>query len=363
MRTTTAPPLDGQTKGLPAGFGATDPALLGSKGFYVLAEDLPLSLALLKDSALRHNSAWMRAVCVTLAKPPFVPEAITMRPIMTDSGDSATEGSRRAHGDAYVPAADSSTLSAPIDLHEWKLRLRLAAAYRAIDHFGWSELTANHLTLRVRQDPPEFLINPYGLLYSEVTASNLVRIDLDGKVLTPTEYPINPAGFNIHAAIHAARPDAHCVMHVHTVAGMTVSCLRDGLLPLTLEGTDFHNRIGYHDFEGPSLAVDERARLAASLGDNIALILRNHGLVTIGETVDSAFLRMYRLILACEVQLKAMMTGQALIRISDDTLEKSAQRHDWFFRIGPGGRQVGHGELDFSAVMRLMAKIDPTCLT
>lgn len=111
------------------------------------------------------------------------------------------------------------------------------------------------------------------------------------------------------------------------------------------------------------LAVDERARLAASLGNNIAVILRNHGLVTIGETVDSAFLRMYRLILACEVQLKAMMTGQPLIRISDHTLEKSAQRHEWFFRIGPGGRAVGHGELDFSAVMRWMAKLDPACET
>jgi len=194
-----------------------------------------------------------------------------------------------------------------------------------------------------------------------VTASNLVRIDVQGNVLTPTEYPINPAGFNIHAAIHDARGDAHCVMHVHTVAGMTVSCLRDGLLPLTLEGTDFHDRVGYHDFEGPSLEVDERQRLAAALGSrNIALILRNHGLVTIGETVDSAFLRMYRLVLACEVQLRVLMTGQPFTRISDETLEKSAQRHDWFFRIGPGGRRIGHGELDFTAVMRLMKKIDPS---
>lgn len=292
-------------------------------------------------------------------------ETINVNQTINRNGIAPTATPAPERGDAYVPAASASEQvpAAPIDEEEWKLRQRLAAAYRAIDHFGWSELTANHLTLRVKQDPPEFLINPYGLLYSEVTASNLVRIDLAGNVLTPTEYPINPAGFNIHAAIHAARPDAHCVMHVHTVAGMTVACLRDGLLPLTLEGTDFHNRIGYHDFEGPSLAVDERARLAASLGDNIALILRNHGLMTIGETVDSAFLRMYRLILACEVQLKAMMTGQALTRIADDILEKSAQRHDWFFRIGPGGRQVGHGELDFSAVMRLMAKRDPTCLT
>lgn len=269
-----------------------------------------------------------------------------------------------ARGDAYVPVSHSDEIeSQPIDAVEWALRQRLAAAYRAVEHFGWSELTANHISLRVRDQPSEFLINPYGLLYSEITASNLVRIDAEGKVLTKTDYPINPAGFNIHAAIHQARADAHCVLHVHTIAGMAVSCLSEGLLPLTLEGTDFHDRIGYHEFEGPSLAVDERARLASDLGaKNIALVLRNHGVVTIGETVDSAFLRMYRLLLACEVQLRVMMTGRSFTRISDSILEHSAQRHEWFFRIGPGGRQIGHGELDFSAVMRLMAKIDPSYL-
>ncbi len=276
-------------------------------------------------------------------------------------GKRETKGTH-SRGDAYVPVAGNTELpAAAISDAEWQQRLRLAAAYRAVDHFGWSELTANHISLRVNTEPPEFLINPYGLLYSEITASNLVRIDVAGNVLTPTEYPINPAGFNIHAAIHEARNDAHCVLHVHTVAGMAVSCLKDGLLPLTLEGTDFHDRVGYHDFEGPSLEVDERGRLATALGSrNIALILRNHGLVTIGETVDSAFLRMYRLMIACEVQMRVMMSGQPFTRISDATLEKSAQRHDWFFRIGPGGKTVGHGELDFSAVMRLMAKIDPS---
>jgi ribulose-5-phosphate 4-epimerase/fuculose-1-phosphate aldolase len=274
---------------------------------------------------------------------------------------TARVGNAANRGDSYVPAATAGAAPpAAMSDREWNLRLRLAAAYRAVDYLGWSELTANHISLRLQGDPPEFLINPYGLLYSEITASNLVRIDIDGNVLSQTEYPINPAGFNIHAAMHAARADAHCVLHAHTIAGMTVSCLKDGLLPLTLEGTDFHNRVGYHDFEGPSLEVDERARLVAALGNNIALILRNHGLVTIGETVDSAFLRMYRLVLACEIQMRVLMCGQPFTRISADTLEKSAQRHDWFFRIGPGGRTIGHGELDFSAVMRLMARIDPS---
>lgn len=280
---------------------------------------------------------------------------------MSNRGSAGLAGSR---GDAYVPSAQGGVAPMPsISASEWQQRLRLAAAYRAVDHFGWSELTANHISLRVNQAPPQFLINPYGLLYSEITASNLVRIDVDGNVLTPTEYPINPAGFNIHAAIHAARADAHCVLHVHTIAGMAVSCLKEGLLPLTLEGTDFHNRVGYHEFEGPSLEVDERQRLAAALGENVALILRNHGVITVGETVDSAFLRMYRLLIACEVQLRVMMCGQPFTRISAATLEKSAQRHDWFFRIGPGGKTIGHGELDFSAVMRLMAKIDPSYQT
>ncbi len=237
-------------------------------------------------------------------------------------GKRETKGTH-SRGDAYVPVAGNTELpAAAISDAEWQQRLRLAAAYRAVDHFGWSELTANHISLRVNTEPPEFLINPYGLLYSEITASNLVRIDVAGNVLTPTEYPINPAGFNIHAAIHEARNDAHCVLHVHTVAGMAVSCLKDGLLPLTLEGTDFHDRVGYHDFEGPSLEVDERGRLATALGSrNIALILRNHGLVTIGETVDSAFLRMYRLMIACEVQMRVMMSGHPCTRISEATLE------------------------------------------
>ncbi len=270
-----------------------------------------------------------------------------------------------SRGDAYVPIAQSDATSPQTtDAHEWALRQRLAAAYRAVEHFGWSELTANHISLRVRSEPSEFLINPYGLLYSEITASNLVRIDVEGNVITKTDYPINPAGFNIHSAIHEAREDAHCVLHVHTVAGMAVSCLSEGLLPITLEGTDFYDRIAYHEFEGPSLAVDERARLASNLGSkNIAMVLRNHGLITIGETVDSAFLRMYRLLLACEVQLRVMMTGRPFTRIGSSTLEHSARRHEWFFRIGPGGRQVGHGELDFSAVMRLMARIDSSYLS
>ncbi len=236
-------------------------------------------------------------------------------------------------------------------------RIQLAAAYRAVDYFGWSELTANHITLRLPGDPPVFLINPYGLLYSEITASSLIRIDMTGRPHDASDYPVNPAGFNIHAAIHQARADAHCVMHVHTAAGMAVSALAEGFIPLSLEGADFH-RIAYHAFEGPALAHDERERLAADLGDARAMILRNHGLITVGETVGEAFLLMYRLVLACQVQLLVLQTGRPYIQPSDAILALSERKHRDFFKIGMGGRPSSFGALDFAAVMRLMTRID-----
>lgn len=250
--------------------------------------------------------------------------------------------------------------SRKVDAEEWAARTKLAAAYRAFDHFGWTGLIGNHLTLRISDNPPVFLINPYGLLYTEITASNLIRVDMDGKVLDPTEYPVNPAGFNIHSAIHMGRADAHCVMHVHTVEGAAISALEEGLLPLCLEATDFYDRLSYHDFEGPSLEVDERTRLAADLGSNNAMVLRNHGLITVGETVDAAFLRMFRLMMACKVQLAAFSTGLKVRVPGHAVSELSAQRHAEFFKLGPGGRKVPFASMDFAAAMRLMDRKDPS---
>ncbi|MCC7426581.1 MAG: class II aldolase/adducin family protein [Alphaproteobacteria bacterium] len=238
-------------------------------------------------------------------------------------------------------------------------RLKLAAAYRAFVHFGWDELTANHLTLRLPGENPTFLINPYGLMFSEITAGNLVRVDLHGKVLDNSRYPINPAGLNIHTAIHMGRHDARCVMHAHTPEGMAVSCMEEGLMFLCLEATDFYGRIGYHDFEGPAVMEDERPRLQHDLASNSALILRNHGVLTVGETVDEAFLRMYRLLLACRVQVAALATQRPLLQPSAHILELSARRHDRFFRIGPHGKEVPWGSMDFDAVMRLIDRHYP----
>src|SRR5262249_29873207 len=166
--------------------------------------------------------------------------------------------------------------------------------------------------------------NPYGLLFEQVTASDLVKVDLDGNIVQDTEYSINPAGFVIHSAVHAARPDAKCVLHTHTVAGMAVASIEDGLLPLTQKSMRFYNRVGYPDYEGVADDLDERSRIVASLGKHNALILRNHGLLTCGKTVASAFFTMRNLEKSCKTQIAAMSTGGTLIRLSPNLMEHAA---------------------------------------
>ncbi len=186
---------------------------------------------------------------------------------------------------------------------EWKLRLELAACYRLVDWFGWSELIANHITARVPGPEKQFLINPYGLHYCEVTASNLVKINLAGDVLDDSSYPINRAGFVIHSAIHAAREDAHCIMHTHTTAGMAVACKRDGLRNDNFYSLMLSGKVAYHDFEGVTTDLDEQPRLVASLGQRNLLILRNHGLLTISRNVPQMFLAYWTLERACQIQM------------------------------------------------------------
>lgn len=195
---------------------------------------------------------------------------------------------------------------------EWKARRDLAACYRLVAIHGWTDLIANHLTLRVPGEPGAFLINPFGLLFEEVTASSLVKIDLDGNVLAPTEYEVNRTGFVIHSAIHAARHDANCVIHLHSRAGVAVSMLETGLLPLNQTAMAIYHDIATHEFEGVALNLEERERLAADLGDKHLMLLRNHGILTVGRTVGETFLRTYYLEWACDVQLRAMATGQPL---------------------------------------------------
>ena len=240
---------------------------------------------------------------------------------------------------------------------EGALRVRLAAAYRIAHHLGWTETIYGHITLRVAGQEGAFLINPWGLRYDEVRASNLVKIDSDGNSLVEGQHPVNPAGFVIHSAIHAARADIGCVMHVHTVAGMAVAAQARGLLPISMPATGFTGRIAYHDYEGPSLELDERARLVRSLGTKKVLILRNHGLLTCASTVEEAFILMFRLQRACEIQVAALAGGQPLIELSPAVCENAAVLTDRFLS-GNDGQPVG--KLEFDSYLRLVEDIDPS---
>ena len=228
---------------------------------------------------------------------------------------------------------------------EWDLRVQLAAAYRVADHLGWSEMIYTHISARIPGREHHFLINPYGLRFDEVTASNLVKIDLDGNPVTPQKHKANKAGFIIHSAIHGARLDAGCVWHMHTLAGMAVAGQDEGLLPVHMYSHNFWQRIAYHDFEGPAMRLDERTRLVASLGSQQALILRNHGLLAIGETIPEAFIRYWRLNRACEIQLAAQ---SAKLRLpSAEVCEASHQMGEEFLTD-----QARLGELEFNAIAR-----------
>jgi ribulose-5-phosphate 4-epimerase/fuculose-1-phosphate aldolase len=188
---------------------------------------------------------------------------------------------------------------------EWRLRIQLAACYRIFDYLGWTELIYNHITVRVPGPERHYLINPSGLNYNEVTAANLIKIGLDGAPAETSPYHVNRAGFIIHSAIHAARDDAHCIMHVHTTAGMGVACKKEGLRYDDFYGAELLGDVAYHDFEGISVHADEQPRLVESLADKHVLILRNHGLLVAGGDIPSAFRWMWTLQRACEVQLAA----------------------------------------------------------
>ena len=236
---------------------------------------------------------------------------------------------------------------------EKKLRVELACAYRLVDYFGWCELIYAHLTARVPGPDAHFLINPYGLNYDEVTASNLVKIDINGHVVEDSDHPINEAGFIIHSAIHMLENTSnHVVMHTHSRAGMAVAALKDGLLPISMGATMFYDDIAYHDYEGPSLYLDERSRLQSSLGNKRALILRNHGLMTVGETVPEAFVRLYRLESACRTQLDASAAGEVNL-LDHDTASKSGQDVNRFMESADE-----YGQLEFDALMRKIDKLD-----
>ena len=198
---------------------------------------------------------------------------------------------------------------------EWRQRTDLAACYRLVALFGWDDLVFTHISARVPGPEHHFLINPYGLLFEEVTASSLVKVDMDGRKVLDSPHDVNPAGFVIHSAVHAAREDAQCVLHVHTVNGTAVSAQRDGLLPLSQHSIFVVSSLAYHDYEGVALVDDEKPRLVADLGDKRFLMLRNHGLLTVGRTVAEAFVAMYLFETSCTIQVRAQAGGGPLTGI------------------------------------------------
>jgi len=249
----------------------------------------------------------------------------------------------------YMQKPARPAREAPATEAEREARVELAACYRIFDMLGWTELIFNHITLRVPGPELQFLINPFGLHYREVTASNLVLIDLDGSPVRGGEWPVNRAGFVIHSAIHGALKNAHCVMHTHTTTGMAVACLKEGLSPHNFYGAMLHGRVAYHDFEGITVEPGERERLIRDLGDKPAMILRNHGLLAWGASVPEAFLLMWTLQRACDVQVAASRAG-AVNPVRSGVLEQTVRES------GPAEKRTC--EDAFAALQRRLDALD-----
>lgn len=238
---------------------------------------------------------------------------------------------------------------------EAELRIQLAAAYRLVAHFGMDDLIYNHISVRMPGPQHHFLINPYGILFSEVTASCFVKIDLDGNKVEPSDHPVNRAGFVIHSAIHAARQDAICVLHTHSEAATAVSALEGGLLPLSQFAMRYQGHTGFHGYEGVAIDTDERSRLQADLGSHNVLLLRNHGVLTVGRTVPEAFILMYYFEKAARVQLMAQAAGARLVLPPPEVTERAARQFNEH-----QGDILPAGTREWPAFLRLLDRLDPT---
>ena len=240
-----------------------------------------------------------------------------------------------------------------ITAEEREVRQQLAACYRIFAMMGWDEMIFNHITVKVPGEEGAFLINPYGLHFSEVKASNLVKIDIDGNTLDGSPYPVNKAGFVQHSLFHRHIPDAHAIIHTHTTATMAVCSLEGGLQPVNFYACNFMGQVGYHDFEGVTVRAEEGPRLLEALGDKSILLLRNHGPVVMGRTLPEAFIKYWVLQRACEIQLATLSMGQP-IRIGDDVV--AVHQRDISQTQIPGGP----GKAEFDAMVRRVDKIDPS---
>jgi ribulose-5-phosphate 4-epimerase/fuculose-1-phosphate aldolase len=213
------------------------------------------------------------------------------------------------------PAGPDEAVRSRVSAAEWEQRVALAACYRLVAMYGWDDLIFTHISARVPGPEHHFLINPYGMMFEEITASSLVKVDLEGHKVLDSPFEINPAGFTIHSAIHAARDDARCVLHVHSVNGVAVSAQKDGILPISQQSIFVLASLGYHDYEGVALNPDEKPRLVRDLGQNNFLMLRNHGLLTVAESVPEAFLLMYVFESTCMIQVRAQAGGSELLPV------------------------------------------------
>jgi len=240
-----------------------------------------------------------------------------------------------------------------VSADEWQTRVDLAAAYRLVALFKWDDLVFTHISARVPGRDNEFLINPYGLMFDEITASSLVRIDTAGNKLDDSPFPVNPAGFTIHSAVHAARHDTQCVLHTHTLNGIAVSAQKDGVLPISQQSIFVLSSLGYHDYEGVALRDDEKPRLVADLGDKSFLMLRNHGLLTVGATIADAFLNMYLFETVCTIQVRALAGSRELTHVDPRIIAGAREQ------ARQATRGVGGGALTWPGLLRRLDRTNP----
>ncbi len=247
-------------------------------------------------------------------------------------------------------ASTVTAIPSRMSAEEWQTRTELAACFRLVDQFGWSDLINTRITARIPGVPDHFLINPYGLLYDEVTASSLVKIDAEGNKVEPSDSEVNSGGFAIPAAVHMARPEINCVLHSHTVAGCAVSMQKEGLLPLNQHALQVIGDVAYHDYAGTGRANDERARLLENLGDRHIMVLRNHGLLIVGESIGDTFVMTYRMERACAMQLAFQQSGATFNPIAADVVSAASRR-----------RPVGNAaRYEWAALLRKLDRTDPS---
>ncbi len=256
--------------------------------------------------------------------------------------------------EAQIEDRPHNSLRGQVSEAEWETRVALAAGCRIAQHFGWNDTIRNHLTARVPDEPEKFLMNPVGLRWDEITASDFLKVDFEGKCHTDSPYKPGPAGLNFHGALLKAHPDRHCSFHLHPRVGVVVSAMKEGLMYVSQDILNLYGFIGYHPFEGPADEPDEGERIAAELGQNLCVIMKNHGLLSIGRTIAETFVNMERLIEACQIQVDLMATGAEIQHVPEEICRDSYDK----FQERTVGRPMG--SLDWQAYLRLADRLDPS---